>query len=324
MKRFRNILLIVDTDADNSAALKRAVSLANNNQAALCVCTVADAVATNAETANATITPAELGDIVVAEQGDRLDRLVKTLAVEDAVSISTTVLVGRPFIEIIRQVLRSGHDLVVKCAESATGLQEMLFGSTDMHLMRKCPCPVWIIRSTEQAQYRRILAAVDQDPQEAVKSVLNRQILEMSTSLALADFSELHIVHAWRLEHEGLLRSARVGNTNAEVDAIVDEEAEDRRQWLKRLVETYGNKADKTAVDYLEPQLHVIKGDARHVVPTTAQELDTDLIVMGTVARTGVAGFFMGNTAESILTQLDCSVLTVKPSGFVSPVTLAA
>ena len=43
---------------------------------------------------------------------------------------------------------------------------------------------------------------------------------------------------------------------------------------------------------------------------------------MGTVCRTGIAGFFIGNTAESILQQVDCSVLTVKPDGFVSPVVL--
>ena len=33
-------------------------------------------------------------------------------------------------------------------------------------------------------------------------------------------------------------------------------------------------------------------------------------------------GFFIGNTAESVLQQVNCSVLTVKPEGFVSPVTL--
>jgi nucleotide-binding universal stress UspA family protein len=43
---------------------------------------------------------------------------------------------------------------------------------------------------------------------------------------------------------------------------------------------------------------------------------------MGTVARTGIDGLFMGNTAESIIGQLDCSILTVKPPGFTSPVTL--
>lgn len=43
---------------------------------------------------------------------------------------------------------------------------------------------------------------------------------------------------------------------------------------------------------------------------------------MGTVARTSLPGFFMGNTAEDVLSQLDCSVLAVKPPGFVTPVTL--
>ncbi len=45
-----------------------------------------------------------------------------------------------------------------------------------------------------------------------------------------------------------------------------------------------------------------------------------DLLVMGTVCRTGVPGFFIGNTAEDVLQQVDCSVLAVKPKGFVTPV----
>jgi nucleotide-binding universal stress UspA family protein len=49
---------------------------------------------------------------------------------------------------------------------------------------------------------------------------------------------------------------------------------------------------------------------------------DIDLLVMGTVCRTGIAGFLIGNTAEEVLNQVDCSVLTRKPVGFVTPVTL--
>lgn len=106
------------------------------------------------------------------------------------------------------------------------------------------------------------------------------------------------------------------------VEAKVAKEENARRLWLEDLVSTYGTKADTDMVNYLEPQPHVIKGDAKNVVPTKARELDVDLVVMGTVARTGIAGFFMGNTAENILTQLDCSVLTIKPPEFVSPITL--
>ena len=69
-------------------------------------------------------------------------------------------------------------------------------------------------------------------------------------------------------------------------------------------------------------RIHLGKGEAALVIPKLAHQKQVDLIVMGTVCRTGIAGFFIGNTAEKILQDVDCSVLTVKPEGFVSPVTV--
>ena len=83
------------------------------------------------------------------------------------------------------------------------------------------------------------------------------------------------------------------------------------RHWLEKLVDAYVVKKDKDNVDYLSPQLHIIRGDPKKVIPTKAQELDVYLIIMG-------------NTAETILNQINCSVLTVKPPGFISPVKLDA
>jgi len=320
VKRFRSILLIVDQGTDYSVALKRAVALANNNQALLTVCAVVDAVPRDLQMAITAVTPLELQKIAISEKQVWLDEVVKSGAVA-GVPLESIILVGKPFIEIIRQVLGNGHDLIIKCAEDSGGSGRMLFGSTDMHLMRKCPCPVWITKPTEHHQYRRILAAVDLDPKEAVKDVLNRQILEMSTSLAIADCSEVHIVHAWKLYGEDILESPRSGILNAELDLMLEKEAVERAFWLENLVNNYGAKADKDAIDYVSPQLHLIKGTAKAAIPKKARELDVDLIVMGTVARSGIPGFFMGNTAESILNQIDCSVLAIKPPGFESPVT---
>ena len=56
------------------------------------------------------------------------------------------------------------------------------------------------------------------------------------------------------------------------------------------------------------------------MIPRLASSQQVDLIVMGTVCLTGLPGLFIGNTAENVLQQVDCSVLTVKPGGFVSPV----
>lgn len=191
-----------------------------------------------------------------------------------------------------------------------------------MRLLRKCPCPVWLIQSTQQQGCRDILVALDYEPENTENELLNRQLLEMATSLALADLSELHIVHAWRLEGESFLRSPRLGHTTAEVDEMVQEEELKRKGWLTKLVDRYCAVQGKEAADYLKPQLHLVKGHARNVVPECAMKLGAELVVMGTIARTGIPGFIIGNTAEDILNQIDCSVLAIKPAGFVSPVTL--
>jgi nucleotide-binding universal stress UspA family protein len=321
MKRFSNILLVVDEGTDCSAALERGTTLARKNQARLTVCAIIDTVPGELGIGAIRITPHQVLDVATARKREWLEDAVSSVAA-DGVSIDKKLLVGKPFIEIIRQVLRNDHDLIIKCADADSGLREILFGSTDKHLMRKCPCPVWIIKPTERQKYLRILAAVDVDPQEPAKDTLNRQILEMSTSLALAEYSEAHIVHAWELFCESLLKSHKWDFSEAEFNAMLEEEATERKRWLKNLVRNYGASTDTNNDDVLDLHLHVVKGPAQFVVSELARELAVDLVVMGTVARTGIDGFFMGNTAESILGQLECSVLTIKPPGFTSPVTL--
>jgi len=62
------------------------------------------------------------------------------------------------------------------------------------------------------------------------------------------------------------------------------------------------------------------EGDAAEAIQRLVRKLEIDLLVMGTVCRTGIPGFLIGNTAERVLDVVDCSVLVVKPVGFVSPV----
>jgi len=78
-----------------------------------------------------------------------------------------------------------------------------------MHLLRKCPCPVWIMKPPEKSKYSSILAAVDFDPVNPKVSdqVLNREILELASSLALTDSASLHIVHAWEAFAESTMLS---------------------------------------------------------------------------------------------------------------------
>lgn len=54
-------------------------------------------------------------------------------------------------------------------------------------------------------------------------------------------------------------------------------------------------------------------------MPELARHQRINLLIMGTVARTGISGLVMGNTAEQILDDVGCSMIAVKPPGFRSP-----
>ena len=68
--------------------------------------------------------------------------------------------------------------------------------------------------------------------------------------------------------------------------------------------------------------IHLREGRSEAVIKQAITELNIDVLVMGSVARSGIPGLLIGNKAEKLLTTINCTVLTIKPDGFVSPVTL--
>ncbi len=323
MKRFKDILCVVEPDKIFKPALEHAVSLAENNQANLTVVTVVAQVTAGIGMPAGGPISADLQAALVSEYSQRLDVLVAPY--RQRIAIQTRVRVGAIFLETIREVLRGEHDLMIKTPETCDWL-ERLFSSTDMHLLRKCPCPVWLTKPQAQHKYRRILAAVDvgDHPPESLESrdAMNRQIIELASSLALSEFAELHVVHAWEAIGGGLIHRAFVHTPEEEVSAYIDQVRQHHEQRLNTLMQGVCDLLGPDAHDYLKPTTHLIKGAARKEIAALARTIEADLVVMGTVARTGIPGFIMGNTAETILNQIDCSVLAIKPPSFVTPVTL--
>jgi len=65
---------------------------------------------------------------------------------------------------------------------------------------------------------------------------------------------------------------------------------------------------------------HFVEGDVATEILRLAQETNSDLIVMGTHGRTGLARLLMGSVAEQVVRKAPCPVLTVKtPFPAVSP-----
>jgi len=320
MKRFKNILYVYEPTADQESTIARAVSLAVNNQADL---TIVDVIPTQVVTAGFGLPPGgpvsnDLRAGVESDHRKAMESMVQSF--KEHLQIRLEVFVGKTYLEAIRAVLINGHDLLIKPAENQTWANR-LFGSDDLHLLRKCPCPVWLMKPPEKSNYSCIIAAVDFDLLVPLPSEddLNREILELASSLALSDFASLHIVHAWEAFSEKTMLS-RGSMSPKGLTNYVARDNERHRNELYRLAEKLRGWIGKEAYDYLSPGIHLPEGPAKKVIVPLTTELGADLVVMGTVARTGISGLIIGNTAESIIDQLTCSVLAIKPPGFKTPV----
>jgi nucleotide-binding universal stress UspA family protein len=225
------------------------------------------------------------------------------------VPVTTRVLRGRVATEIAREVLRGEHDLLVKAVE--TGGDGGL-GETTRHLLRECPCPVWLVRPGTGGAVRRVLAAVNPVPDDARHESLNARVLDLAAAVAEAAGAELHVAHAWHLPGEEMLRSRSEWVSREQVDAYLQDMEGEVRRSLDTLLERFPPRLDPARV-------HLVKGDPAEALEAFTAAHGIDVIVIGTVARAGVPGLVIGNTAEAVLRRVNCSVLTVKPEGFVSP-----
>lgn len=318
MQRFKNILVVCSENGVHEHVVRRAVELAKTNGAAI---TLADAIKpVSGDLGRLLESLPGLGDRRVDAEVLELHRtrLAEIGAAFRSEGIETTeaVLQGIPFVEIIRKVLRNGHDLVMKGATGALDDNPFTFGSLDFNLFRKCPCPVWILKEGGQDRYGRVLAAIDPDQGDTQRNALNSLIMDLGTSIADTNDSELHVVNAWHLEEEDALRhSGFLKIEDDQVDLLVAEKRRQNKRDIDRILEKHPDPDKRRRV-------HLLKGAASDRIPEFARQNHIDLIVMGTVGRTGIQGFFIGNTAEAILNQVHCSVLAVKPPGFESPVRL--
>lgn len=217
--------------------------------------------------------------------------------------VTVDVLTGHVVAEVLHQVVEHDHDLLAVTSDPGDPVARAII----KRLQRKSPCPVWAIRPS-RARKRRILAAVDTDPDH---HGLDHRILAAARWLARPG-DRLHVVTAWELLGESTLRdSPFIGSGPEAVDELMAQCERDHRTTLEDLVAEH----DFSDVDL---HLHVEHGVAAHVIVDQVGDHDINQLVMGTIGRTGIPGFVIGNTAEQLLTEVQCAEFVVKPPGFTS------
>jgi nucleotide-binding universal stress UspA family protein len=321
MERFKRILLFADPAAKIEPVLRYAARIAQHSQG---IVTVVDCMRSESPPEPAQIAPdgeqsvpltheqCEPGSRASQETRSRLEDICQQLR-NQGVPATAKVLVGKPAVEIIREVLRSKHHVVMKTAQGTRANKERsFFGTTAIALMRKCPCPVWVVDPDETSRFDRVLAAVDPLTDDPDHIKLNGDILHLAADLAEWENGTLHTAHAWTPYGVSVLKSRMS-------EESLKEYIEGRRQHARHRLHELLTRFERT----VSPQnVHLLNGDPERAIPDFALQRGIDLIVMGTVGRAGISGFVAGNTAEKVLRQVRCSVLALKPDTFLSPVKL--
>ncbi len=323
MKRFNKILCVLDSEKTMRTAIAQALNVANNHQAEITFISVVKEAKLWQKLFYQQDKNSSINDLM-----DYKKSIIKTeiLNIDPSSNPEIVLCSGIAFIEIIKYAINNDHDLVVKCAEDVYWIERML-GSEDMHLLRKCPFPVLMLTAKQKDSFKKILATVDVNggfsdlDDGEVQKQLNQKVLEYSAALSMPEMSEMHIGSAWEAYYEDFMRHGAFSNLpDTQVDQYAEQSRRECETRLEGLVRKMTELLGETAVQYLLPRSHLVKGTAAREIPLMVDKYDIDLIVMGTVGRVGIPGLIIGNTAESILEQTNCSILAIKPDGFKTPV----
>ena len=309
VKKFHNILYVSFGTDNETDGLKQALSLARNNQSPLKVLVLCPQLPETLGDYRENYKKFLVGNIEAVIKTTRSTLKMEESDVPAEVRVESGSMASH---RIIQTLLRDVHDLVVKEAEIPEDRKG--FKAVDMDLLRKCPCPVWLCRPIRHSRDKiRVAVAIDPESEEQAAYDLSLRMLELSRSVADTCNSVLDIVSCWDFEYESYLREnpwSKVPEEN--VQKIVNDTQIRHINCLESLIKKSGI-GGKYAV-------HHHRGRPDKIIPLFTQDNKIDILVMGTVARTGIAGFTIGNTAENVVRKLGCSLLALKPNGFVSPV----
>jgi nucleotide-binding universal stress UspA family protein len=310
MTMFRNILFVTRGIGDQTCYLEQALFVAHSNSAELKILILLpefpDSLAAYKK---------PLHDAVVEHVDMSIRCALTALSLRDG-DIKVSICVEHatvPVVCIVRYALRNDCDLVMKPAERAERGSGP-FCALDMDLLRKCTCTVWLCRhGNEGPVMQRIAVAIDPVSQETVGPDLAQKLLKYACALSTTYNAQLHVISCWDFPLEKYLQ----GNVWIQIS-----DAE-----LKRTIVATQSRHERALAASIKeaglegaPVVHHLRGKPDALIPKFVKDEQIDVLVMGTVGRSGIPGWVMGNTAENVLQAVNCSVIALKPDGFVSPV----
>jgi len=306
MEKYQKILAIIDPTTDDQKALKRAIELAEKSKAKITAFLSIYDFSYEMTTMLSGDEREAMRVSVIKDREQWLTEYINNLAHTNIEIDSKVIWHNRPFEPIIAQVLENGYDIVIKGTHEHDKLKAVIFTPTDWHILRKCPCPVLLVKEHLWPKDGNIVAAVNVGSDESEHQSLNNKITEEALNLAKLIDANVHLINSFPGTPVNIAIEIPEFNANEYNDSMLKH----HQQAMTEHAEKFSIKPEFT---------HVEEGLPEDIIQNQALALDAELVILGTIGRTGLSAALIGNTAEHVIDGLNCDVLALKPDNYQSP-----
>jgi universal stress protein E len=295
MKNYRHILVGIDFSPASLAAVKCAIRMAAFHGTPVTAVHVIDPKLAGAMKEAHHTTDQDVFKHVSAT-------VHAFLAKAGAEAAKVEMHVGHPFVELLDACHRHQADLLV-LGTRGTEHGPNQIGAVAAKCVRKAPADVLLVRESQKGVFKHLTACVD-------LSETSAKAVRASRAIAEDDKASLDCLFVYQ---SAIAMSLDYGGFVPPLPIDSGETAEAWRRDLAQFVEpllrtTEGLKWQSVLVE----RLNIREAILQHV-----SQSKTDLVVLGTRGKTDLRTLLMGTTAEKIVTHAPCSILAVKPDGFV-------
>lgn len=311
MLKYQNILVYVDPTQEAQPALARAAKLIEKQQGGkITLFLTCYDLSYEMTSLSSAYEREAMQRIVIKEHTKWLLELAQPYK-ETGIEIQEKVTWhSRPFYAAILEVLEIKADILIKSTHQHSKLSAILFTPTDWSLLRKCPCPVLLVKAHNWKENGNILCAMDCNSlQENEDNLLSNQLIEEAKSLSAILSANVHLVNAYPSPPINIMLEL------PEFDPIQygDNIKISHQEALLKHSKKYDIPAENT---------HLGQGIPEDVIADTAIKIDAELVVLGTRGKSGFASALLGHTAEQVIDNLNCDLLAIKPKDFKCPIEL--
>lgn len=305
MMEYKNLLVMVDPTKKDQSSLRRAVFLARSYGAKISVLLVIYDLSYEMTSMLSQQERDSMREVVTTQHRAWLKDI--TSQYTDIPMESTVTWHNRPFEAAIEQVKTHHHDLLVKSTHNHDKLKSVIFTPTDWHLLRKSPCDILLVKEHDWPTNGTIVTAVNAVSEDKDHKNLNNKVLQHAKDISKVISANVKVINAY----PGTPVSIAIEIPEFNSDSYNDSVKTHHEDKTYELADNFNITPADCIVD---------EGLAEDVIPRITKSLDAELLIIGTIGRTGLSAAFIGNTAEHVIDAIDCDLLAVKPDGFQSPV----